>query len=235
MPGNIIMTIGYWSSPHGQEIQQRAYEEIMKVYPNGDGYQKCLEGERIPYMVAMVKEALRFWSAFQISLPRTSVKPVTYEGTTIPAGTMFYMASDTSFPQAETPIANLLQNSWAANYDDSHFVNPGIFNPERYLKDPQAVQGTPHYAFGAGSRMCIGSHLANREIYTIFTRLILSFRFLPTPEAAEAPILDALECGAIKTAMALQPKPFKVRVVPRDDTPVSQWVAESDERTKDCL
>ena len=91
MPGNIIMTIGYWASSHGQEIQRRAYDEITKYYPNGDGYERCLEGESIPYMVAMVKEALRFWSAFQISLPRTSVKPISYAGSTIASGTMFYM------------------------------------------------------------------------------------------------------------------------------------------------
>lgn len=88
------MTIGYWSSPHGQEIQRRAYAEIKKTYPNDDAYEKCLEGEKVPYIVAMVKEALRFWSPFQISLPRTSIKPVTYEGATIPAGTIFYMVSN---------------------------------------------------------------------------------------------------------------------------------------------
>lgn len=93
LPGNIIMTIGYWSSSHGQEIQRRAYQEIKKVYPNDDAFEKCLEGEKIPYIVAMVKESLRFWSTFQISLPRTSIKPVQYEGATIPAGTIFYMVS----------------------------------------------------------------------------------------------------------------------------------------------
>lgn len=83
--------------------------------------------------------------------------------------------------------------------------------------------------------MCIGSHLANREIYTIFTRLILSFEFHPAADAADAPILDALECGAIKTAMALQPKPFKVKVKPRDADMLSRWIKESDERTVNCL
>merc|ERR1712110_1315234 len=31
VPGNLIMGIAYLSSEHGQEIQKRAYEEIMKV------------------------------------------------------------------------------------------------------------------------------------------------------------------------------------------------------------
>lgn len=83
--------------------------------------------------------------------------------------------------------------------------------------------------------MCIGSHLANREIYTIFTRLILSFEFLPTSDPREAPILDALECGAIKTAMALQPKPFRVRIIPRNIDTLKQWIDDSVAWTKDCL
>lgn len=128
------------------------------------------------------------------------------------------------------------KNSWAANYDDAHFQSPYIFNPDRYLKEAGDTEArTPHYGFGAGSRMCIGSHLANREIYTIFTRLILSFEFLPAVDAGEAPILDALECGAIKTAMALQPKPFKVKVKPRNTEMLNQCIKESDERTINCL
>ena len=45
----------------------------------------------------------------------------------------------------------------AANYDEMHFKAPNIFIPERYLKDVK--NGLPHYAYGAGSRTCIGSHL----------------------------------------------------------------------------
>jgi phenylacetate 2-hydroxylase len=83
--------------------------------------------------------------------------------------------------------------------------------------------------------MCIGSHLANREIYTIFTRLILSFTFHPPADLVDAPLLDALECNAVKTAMALQPKPFKVRVKPRNSETLERWIEESEGRTVDCL
>jgi phenylacetate 2-hydroxylase len=93
LPGNIIMFIAYLSSVHGQEIQKRALEEIEKVYPDGNAWEKCLEGEHVPYVTALVKEALRWVSAFRICLPRTSVRPITYEGAVIPAGTTFLMVS----------------------------------------------------------------------------------------------------------------------------------------------
>ena len=48
------MAIAYFSSEHGSEIQRRAYEEIMKVYP---------DEKRVAYITALTKEILRFWSS----------------------------------------------------------------------------------------------------------------------------------------------------------------------------
>ena len=93
VPGNIIMGIGYLSSPHGQEIQARAYEEITKVYPNGDGWEKCLVEEKVPYITALVKEILRFWTVIPICLPRVSIKDIPWKDAVIPAGTTFFMVS----------------------------------------------------------------------------------------------------------------------------------------------
>lgn len=96
VPGNLIMGIAYLSSTHGQEIQKRAYEEIMKVYPDGDAWEKCLTEEKVPYVTALVKEILRFWTVIPICLPRVSIKDIQYENATIPAGSTFYMVSNTS-------------------------------------------------------------------------------------------------------------------------------------------
>lgn len=93
VPGNLIMGIGYLSSPHGQEIQKRALDEIMKVYPDGDAWEMCLHEEKVPYVIALVKEILRFWTVIPICLPRVSVKDIQWENATIPAGTTFFMVS----------------------------------------------------------------------------------------------------------------------------------------------
>lgn len=93
--------------------------------------------------------------------------------------------------------------------------------------------GTPHYAYGAGSRMCAGSHLANRELYTAFIRLISAFEILPPTNSADRPILDALECNASKTSLTLDPKPFKVGFRVRDLGRLKGWMEGSEERTRD--
>jgi len=214
VPGNIIMGVGYLSSPDGQRIQKRAYEEIMAVYPNGDAWEKCLVEEKVPYITALVKEILRFWSVIPICLPRVSTKDIEWEGAIIPSGTTFFM------------------NAWAANYDESHFKDAKSFIPERYL-DVSDGQGTPHYGYGAGTRMCAGSHLANRELYTAFIRLISAFEIVPGRGATDRPILDALECNAIKTSLTTEPKKFKCGFKTRNRELLDKWIMESDERTKD--
>lgn len=215
VPGNMIMGLGYLASPEGQQIQQKAYEEIMKVYPeDGEAWEKCLSEEKVPYITALTKEILRFWTVIPICLPRTSIKDIKYKDTTIPAGSVFYM------------------NAWAADYDDTHFKDPAKFIPERYLDD-QEGSGTPHYGYGAGSRMCVGSHLANREIYTAFLRMIVAFEFKPARDTKDWPVLDAIECNSIPTALTTEPKPFKVGFKARDKAALERWIRASDERTKD--
>ncbi|RMD41081.1 hypothetical protein DV735_g4033, partial [Chaetothyriales sp. CBS 134920] len=192
VPGNMIMALGYLASPEGQAIQQKAYNEIMKVYPeDGEAWEKCLLEEKVPYITALTKEILRFWTVIPICLPRTSIKDIKYGDAVIPAGTTFYM------------------NAWAADYDETHFKDPTKFLPERYLGDTEGT-GTPHYGYGAGSRMCVGAHLANREIYTAFLRMITAFQIVEAKDPADRAILDPIECNSIPTALTTEPKPFKV-------------------------
>lgn len=131
-------------------------------------------------------------------------------------------------------------NAYAADYDSTHFSSPYTFNPERYLKSTDSsgtelgeAEGTPHYGYGAGSRMCAGSHLANRELYTAFLRLIIAFELLPPKKEEDKPILDALEANAVPTSLTLDPKKFKVGFRIRDRESLERWIEESEDRTKE--
>ncbi|EMT71261.1 Cytochrome P450 76A2 [Fusarium odoratissimum] len=213
VPGNVIMGIAYLATEHGQKIQAKALKEIYKVYPNGEAWERCLVEEKVPYVTALVKEILRFWTVIPICLPRESIKDIPYQGAVIPAGTKFFM------------------NAYAADYDETRFANPYEFNPERYIDDKEV--GTPHYAYGAGSRMCAGSHLANRELYTAFIRLITAFEILPPKDKKDFPVMDCIECNANPTSLTTDPKPFKVGFKPRDETKAREWIAAGEERTQD--
>ena len=203
VPTNIILGIGYLSSPHGQEIQERAYREILSVYPDGDAWNRCLQEEHVPYITALCKEILRFYTVHHMSLPRRSIQEIEYNGVVIPAGTSFYM------------------NAFAGDYDAKHFEDPHHFNPDRYLGD---TDGIPHYAYGAGSRMCIGAHLANRELFTFFVRLITAFRILEPTDKAFTPVLDGMDVNSCPTALVVQPKMFKCRFEPRNVEELEIWL-----------
>jgi hypothetical protein len=133
---------------------------------------------------------------------------------------------------SDEETANARQNAWAADYDEDHFKQSDKFIPERYL-DSQEGSGTPHYGYGAGSRMCAGSHLANRELYTAFIRLITAFRMQPPENHEDEAILNALDCNAIPTSLTTEPKPFKVGFKARNPEKLKQWIEESENRTRD--
>lgn len=96
VPGNIIMGMAYLSTKEGQAIQAKALQAIQEVYPDGDAWEKCLVEEKVPYVTALVKETLRFWTVIPICLPRTNIKDIPWEGSVVPAGTVFFMVSTTS-------------------------------------------------------------------------------------------------------------------------------------------
>ncbi|KAM0329422.1 hypothetical protein ACHAQA_004729 [Verticillium albo-atrum] len=213
VPGNLIMGMASLSTKEGQAIQAKALRAIEEVYPDGDVWEKCLVEEKVPYITALVKETLRYWTVIPICLPRTSIKDITWNDAVIPAGTTFFM------------------NAYAADYDESRFKNPMQFIPERFLDDKET--GTPHYGYGAGSRMCAGSQLANRELFTAYARLITAFEILPARDPKDAPIMDAIECNKVPTSLTTDPKPFKVGLKPRNEKVLRKWIAEAEDRTKE--
>lgn len=81
--------------------------------------------------------------------------------------------------------------------------------------------------------MCIGSHLANRELYTAFLRMITAFEILPPAKKSDAPILDAMGCNKLPNGLTMDTKPFKVGLKVRDPKTLDRWIKEAEDRTKD--
>ena len=116
VPGNLIMCIAYLASPGGQAIQAQALSEINKVYPNNDAWERCLTEEKVPYITALVKETLRFWSVIPICLPRESIRDIRWGDAIIPKGTSFYMNAygahydHTGFRESAKPGEDMINN-----------------------------------------------------------------------------------------------------------------------------
>lgn len=187
------------------DIQNTALSEIRKKYPvtpSDPSYILCdpNDDQSIPYIVALIKEFLRFYTVLRLSLPRASTRPIKSpfnNGATIPTGTVVFL------------------NAWACNMDpDVWGPDFATFRPERWLEKPDA----PLFTYGLGYRMCAGSLLANREMYTIYLRLLSAFEIRDVAgqsgERVNTHPVDGIEDA---TQLVSVPRRYKLRMVPRDE------------------
>ncbi|KAJ0305612.1 hypothetical protein COL516b_005308 [Colletotrichum fioriniae] len=61
------------------EIQQKAFEAIRKTYDEGNPLCDAHDDQTIPYLRALVRECLRFFTVLRLSLPRATNKEFMYE------------------------------------------------------------------------------------------------------------------------------------------------------------
>ncbi|XP_023553650.1 geraniol 8-hydroxylase-like [Cucurbita pepo subsp. pepo] len=114
---------------------------------------------RLPYLQAVVKEALRLHPAVSLLLPRKAIQEVEIAGFTIPKD------------------AQVLVNAWAIGRDPMSWENPESFEPERFIGSEIDVRGQSFemIPFGGGRRICPGLPLAMRMMPLMLGSLISFF------------------------------------------------------------
>lgn len=192
------------------EIQEKAYSELSKVYqgqvPNSDS-------EQVEYITALHKECSRYFSVLKLALPKATISDSSYKGVNTPAGTTVFL------------------NAFAIHQDAERYGDVENFRPERFL-EPGEENKQSHYSFGAGRRMCAGVHLANRELYIAFCKVIHFFhiQLSDVEEEKHFDINPKTGCANPK-GLSSTPKPFKVRFVPRHPAALEQWIESEREKT----
>ncbi|RDW76209.1 cytochrome P450 [Aspergillus mulundensis] len=182
------------------DIQDKAAKAIQSMY--GDDQPLCDSGDdqKCAYIVALVRECLRYYTVLRLALPRTSIRDITYDGKLIPKGTVFFL------------------NSWACNMDPEVWSDPDEFRPERWFEQPDA----PMFTYGMGYRMCAGSLLANRELYLVFIRTLNSFRIEPTDEKID---WHPVKGNSDPTSLVAIPKKYRVKFVPKNEDSLIEALA----------
>ncbi|KAF1841120.1 cytochrome P450 [Cucurbitaria berberidis CBS 394.84] len=229
IPGTLVSCIGSLSTPEGQKYQERAYQEIKKLYPDiKNAWATEFETEHVPYLNAIVKEAGRYYTVSNMSLPRKTITDVRWGEAIIPRGTM------------------VLINAQAGNHDIDYWgPDAATFNPERWLDSPSSssdpsslstekpASSTAHLSFGAGSRSCPGATIASKLINAALFRLISLYKI----EASEThpPNTDYVDYNEIKSALVAIPRDFKIKLTPRDGTGdlARSVLRMGEERTRD--
>ncbi|KAF9869419.1 cytochrome P450 [Colletotrichum karsti] len=142
---SVTLTYLVWAVLKRPSLQARLEDELAEV---GDGFDDATL-EKQPLLNAVIDETLRLYGAAPGNLPR-SVPPqgATLGGFFIPRGTV-----------VETQAYTLHRHP-------SIFPDPLRFNESRFLDETSLsrLQKQLYSPFGAGTRVCIGLHLARMEL-----------------------------------------------------------------------
>jgi 3-hydroxyphenylacetate 6-hydroxylase len=104
-------------------------------------------------------------------------------------------------------MAGFGANMCGKSADEAYWEDPEQFRPDRW--------NTPdlqHFTLGLGYRMCVGFNLAYRELYLVFLRTISCFEIQKDGPVDSHPLRGIDD----PTVLTIQPKPFKVKFVPRN-------------------
>lgn len=141
----------------GLVLRPERYERLKhEVESNAARGAQAENVQALPYLAAVVKEALRLSMANPTRLPHV-----------VPAGG--WMFKGTFFP------ANSIVgcSAYELHFNASVFPEPHEFRPERWLNATDEMSKY-WFAFGAGSRACIARNLATLELHLATERLASS-------------------------------------------------------------
>ncbi|KAE9370793.1 cytochrome P450 [Stipitochalara longipes BDJ] len=133
------------------------YETLRKeILTNAQAGENRQDIQSLPYLSAVVKEALRISMANPTRLPHIVPSTgLTLSNITIPPNTTVGLSAH------------------SLHFNPAVFPSPNSFMPERWLPDLVTdSMSKSFFAFGAGSRACIARNLAMTELYWATERIV---------------------------------------------------------------
>lgn len=185
-------------------VLQKAQEELDQVI----GLERVMTENDIialPYLQAIVKEALRLHPAAPLLMPHKARTHVKIGGYDIPKGTTIHV------------------NAWAIGRDADNWPNPLQFRPERFLESDIDLKGSDFrlLPFGAGRRVCIGAQVGVKLVTTMLGRLLHQFNWC-LPEGVKVEDINMLENDSV--FVTYMDTPLRVQPIPRLPPHLYKWI-----------
>ncbi|KAL0936767.1 cytochrome P450 oxidoreductase [Colletotrichum truncatum] len=143
------------------ESKRLLLEEINEFWQQGklSDPVTVAETEKMPYLQAVMYEALRLHPAVGMTLPRVVPKGgYQVDGHFMPAGSVVGV------------------NPWVVHRNtDVYGHDVHSFRPERWLKENNGDMHRFFFAFGSGARMCIGRNISWMEMSKLIPTLFMKF------------------------------------------------------------
>lgn len=140
--------------PH---VVEKARRDLDAVLGDAERLPTIADMEALPYISAIIKEALRWRPVVPLIPSHHSTEPIHFEGYTFPAGTDFVINS--------FAVANAV-------------ARPEEFLPERWEGREMNIT-EDLWAFGGGRRVCVGYKIAHQELFLAMANMIYCFDATP--------------------------------------------------------
>ncbi|KLO17020.1 cytochrome P450 [Schizopora paradoxa] len=188
------------------EIQRRAQEELDRVIGT-DRLPTFSDRNNLPYIDALVKEAIRWHPVAPLGLPHVPTEDAVVNGYTIPKGSI------------------MLANIWQFTHDPSRYREPTKFNPERFLgENPEP--DTHDISFGFGRRICPGKELADAILFVSIAQSLAAFTIGKAKDSNGNEITPAED---YTNGIISRPKDFVCAIKPRSEKAFALIKAVEDE------
>ncbi|KAK7441119.1 cytochrome P450 2D18 [Colletotrichum acutatum] len=196
------------------DVQEKARVELDRVcgterFPNWSDFKSLplISDQPVPSssMMLMLGNAPRV----PTGVPHASKQDRWYGDMFIPAGSSIFIPA------------------YALNHNSDLSPDPFTYDPDRYIpvadKLAPELAASPkyeerdHYSYGAGRRMCVGLHLAERSQWRMVAQILWAFKIEPAIGSdGEEVELDSSPEGYIE-GLLHTPKKYKVKFVPRSE------------------
>ncbi|KAK4937360.1 hypothetical protein LTR10_021969 [Elasticomyces elasticus] len=180
--------------------QRKAHEELDRVVGR-DRSPTWDDLDKLPYCAAVLKEAMRWRSVTAMGgFAHTPEKDDVYRGYHFHAG------------------IHIFGNLWGIHRNPKDFLEPDVFDPDRYLDENRRPYPNPrgHNAFGWGRRSCSGQLFAEQGLAMTVARMLWCYRFEPGLDLQGNPV--KLDIWNYTDNENTQPRLFPARFIPRTET-----------------
>ncbi|MCJ1389938.1 hypothetical protein MMC18_002796 [Xylographa bjoerkii] len=145
--------------------------------------------EQLPYLTAIIQEALRLSYGVSSRLARVS-----------PSLPLVFTDSLTGKTWSIPPGTPVGMTSTLIHHDESIFPNAAVFDPQRWLKNPRLIRYM--VSFSKGSRQCLGINLAYAELYLCLAAIWRRFGSEEARHEGDEGVLELFETGERDVAIA---------------------------------
>jgi cytochrome P450 len=160
------LTYTLWLLTKHPDVQTRLADEINRVLPPGVA-PTIDDVDRLVYTRQVVSESMRLFPPAWIQ-GRQALADVTVNGTPVRRGRTIFVSQ------------------WVTHRDPRWWPTPEKFDPDRFAPDAPDATIRPrwsYFAFGGGSRVCVGEAFAWAELILVLATLVRRWRFDPVDPA----------------------------------------------------